>query len=111
MKITRRRLLIIAAIILSVAGASFVTITIVRAGPWEILLGTGTDGGTFYELGEHFADVLEESPQGQIARAKAIETEGSIDNIYRLLRAPHKEGAVELALVTRPALVDLPKNI
>ena len=51
----------------------------------DVEIATSTLGGTFYPLGRQLAWLLEQGDYPSIGKAQAVPTEGSIDNIERLL--------------------------
>jgi uncharacterized protein len=68
-----------------------------------VTIATGTEGGTYYVLGQEFARVLNELPGGAQIKAEAVESEGSFDNLKRLIRA-EKVDPADIAFVMKPAL-------
>jgi TRAP transporter TAXI family solute receptor len=67
------------------------------ARPDEIVISSGTGGGTYFELGKELADILRELRE--LEDAKAIESPGSFENVNRLL-----VNEAQLALVAGPVL-------
>ncbi len=67
---------------------------------WKITLATGTEGGTYHELGVQGKAIFENLPGNPISM-KVDYSEGSVENIERLL-----SGKADLGFVMAPALVE-----
>ncbi len=107
MQIWRHKLVIPVAV-----GATFVIGIILffkfhtpKLGPWEVTVATGTRGGTYWVLGEQFARILEGLPGKPIKSAKAEMSDGSRENITRLLN-----GEADIAFVNRISLMEADKS-
>ena len=68
--------------------------------PQELTIATGSPGGTYIKLGSTLARILDDVPTGPIARARALPTGGSIENIELLT-----SGRVDIGLSPRTSLV------
>ena len=75
-----------------------------RCGPRapDLEIATSTLGGTFYPLGKQLAWELEQGDYASIAVAQAVPTDGSIDNIERLVK-----GTADLALAGESKLLTM----
>ena len=74
-----------------------------RSRPQTVTIATGTIGGTYYVLGQQFARVLNELPGKPRITAEAVESEGSLDNLERLI-STEKGYPAGIAFVMKPAL-------
>jgi len=98
----RRRkwvVVLLALVAVAVLAATFFLIPDSKAPSRPFIVTTGTRGGTYNVLGEQFARILERLPDEPIASAYAIQSDGSLDNIERLL-----DRKADIAFVLRPAL-------
>ncbi len=83
----RKKIWIVVAMITVVLGIVLgVEIYGLGPGRWKkVTILTATEGGTYYPLGQCLAQILAELPGQPIKDANAIETDGSMYNIERLL--------------------------
>ena len=101
----QRVVVVLGALILT--GAALVGRIWIEAEPrYDLVISTGTDGGTYITVGDQLARVLETYPQASIGSARAIPSAGSIQNINRLL-----SNEADVALVVGPTLIDKPSQI
>lgn len=100
MSLTLRRAVVIFAVLAGFLVAGLFISDFFKQDKWdEIIIATGTEGGTCFALGKDFAHILER--EESIDRATSIETNGSVENIERLIT-----GTADIAFVMRPALDD-----
>ena len=92
---------LIVAVVVLVAVALGVNFYSRRPGPWkQVTIATATKGGTYYVLGEQLARILEDLPGKPIKSVKAEPSQGSQENIQRLITSE-----ADVAFVMRPTLV------
>ncbi len=101
-----KKLLIALAMLIFFGIASVVGLTWLKPTPaQDLVITTSTPGGTYIVIGEQMARVLEEYPGSAIGRVEAIPSEGTPDNIERLL-----QGEADIALVVGPILASHPDH-
>ena len=71
--------------------------------PQNLVISTGTPGGTYIIIGERLARILETYPRKGIAKVQPRPSAGSIENIERLVSSK-----ADLALVVGPVLASHP---
>jgi hypothetical protein len=71
----------------------------------DLVISTGTEGGTYIVLGEQLARILEDYEGEEIESVTAIESAGSVENIERLV-----DGEAQLAFVIAPVLARDPHH-
>ncbi|MCH8290300.1 TAXI family TRAP transporter solute-binding subunit [Candidatus Poribacteria bacterium] len=88
-----------------------VGIAIVSAGyffkrkTWEVKIATGPKGGMFYPVGRRLEPILKEHTGKRIQETEAIPTEGSVENLKRLL-SPKEDRKGDIGFVFGPAITD-----
>jgi TRAP transporter TAXI family solute receptor len=70
----------------------------------ELVISTGTPGGTYLEVGDQLARVIEEYPGDRIASARAVPSAGTLENIERVL-----SGDADLGLAIEPVVAAHPR--
>ena len=93
---SRKTLIGLVALLLSTALIAWMTCHR-RAEPQDLVITTGTEGGTYIKLGQLLAPILEESGE-TIGKVSSVLSNGSVQNIERLqytgdnLCEPPREG-------------------
>ncbi len=99
----KHRINILVLVLICLVGYWFVPEPLARQ---DIVIATGTQGGSYYPLGQQMAFVLRELSGEGFRSATALETAGSLDNLKRLTAPRNKSGAADMAFVQYTALAN-----
>jgi TRAP transporter TAXI family solute receptor len=92
-------------ILVGVGAALAAGLTLLKPKPAELVISTGTPGGTYIILGDQLARIVDEYPGKEIGKVQAKPSAGTVENIARLT-----SGEAELALVVGPVFAGDPRR-